>query len=323
MGRALEDTLMADVRALAGLGPRHPVTGRPALTAAADLVARRFAAAGFEVRRLPLPATLPPLDHVYGRPLGAAAERLAAELHAATHENVEAALAGADPAAPAVVLGAHYDTVADSPGADDNATGIAVLLAAADALAARRTAGWRPVRSLRLVAFTLEEAGLLGSAAYVAHLKETRAEVAGALVVEAVGFRSEVQRSPAFVHLPPPGDFVAFVANERSRGLLERLLAAARAAAPRLRTIPPEPYFVAPGEARGPLADMRRSDHAPFWDAGWPAVMLTDTAEFRSPHYHRPTDTPETLDPAFLADTARVVLHALADLAGSCGPARD
>ncbi len=310
-----DDALMAHVRALAALGPRHPATGPAALAAAADLVASHFAAAGLEVRRQAVPGVLPPLDHIYGQPVEIAGDGLARHLHSGSYENVEGVLPGADPTAPAVVVGAHYDTVDGSAGADDNATGVAVLLAAAATLRARRAGGWQPARPIRLVAFTLEELGLLGSAAYVAGLRRTGVEVAAAIVVEAVGFRSEAQRGPAFVHLPPPGDFLALVANERSRPLLDHLLAAARAVAPRLRTIPPEPYFVAPGEGRGPFADVRRSDHAPFWDAGWPAIMLTDTADFRSPHYHQSTDTPETLDPAFLGDVARVVLHALVDLA--------
>ncbi len=309
------DALMADVRALAALGPRHPATGPAALAAAADLVASRFAAAGLEVRRLAVPGVLPPLDHIYGRPPETVGVRLALDLQLRTYENVEGVLPGTDPAAPAIVVGAHYDTVEESPGADDNATGVAVLLATAAALAAHRASGWRPARPIRLVAFTLEEQSLLGSVAYVASLRQTGVEVAAAIVVEAVGFLGEAQRSPAFIHLSPPGDFLALVANERSRSLLDRLLAAAQAAAPRLRTIPPEPYFLAPGEGGGPFADVRRSDHAAFWDAGWPAIMLTDTANFRSPHYHQPTDTPETLDPAFIGDVARVVLQALVVLA--------
>lgn len=306
--------LMADVRALAGLGPRHP--GLPSLAATADLLASRLAGAGLPVRRLPVPGRLPALDHVYGRPLESVRGRLSPELQAAAYENVEAAVAGADPGAPVVVLGAHYDTVEGSPGADDNASGVAVLLAVAAALAERRAGGWRPARGVRLVAFTLEELGLLGSVTYVRGLAAEGLRVAGALVVESVGFTGEAQRSPAFIRLPERADFLALVANEASRPLLDRVLAAARRAAPTLRTVPPDPYFVAPGDAHGPFVHMRRSDHAAFWDAGWPAVMLTDTTEFRSPHYHRPSDTPETLDGTYLAAVAEVALEAVVDLAG-------
>lgn len=316
MDRLTDDALMADVRAIAALGPRHPATGPRALADAAELVASRFAAAGLEVRRLPVPGALPPLDHVSGWPPAVVGKRLAPEIQGRTYWNVEALLPGADPEAPAIVAGAHYDTVEASPGADDNATGVAVLLAAADALARRRAGGWRPARTIRLVAFTLEEPGLLGSAAYVAGLRQAGVAVDAAIVAEAVGFRGDAQRGPAFLRLPPPGDFLALVANERSRPLLDRLLAAARAAAPQLRTIPPDPYFLAPGDGRGRFVDVRRSDHAPFWDAGWPAVMLTDTANFRNPHYHEPADTPETLDPAFLGGVARLAVRALVDLAG-------
>ncbi|HEY8369251.1 MAG TPA: M20/M25/M40 family metallo-hydrolase [Thermodesulfobacteriota bacterium] len=306
-----EAALLADVRALAALGPRHP--GVPGLAAAADLVVARLGSTGLPVRRLPVSGRLPAREPAHDRRL----EGIAADLQVATCENVEALLDGDDPEAPVALLGAHYDTVPESPGADDNASGVAVLLAVATALAARRRAGWRPRRGVRLVAFTLEELGLLGSTSYVQGLEEAGVAVAGALVVESVGFTSATQRSPAFIRLPERGDFVALVANEASRPLLDRLLAVARRAAPSLRTVPPDPYFVAPGVARGPFADMRRSDHAPFWDAGWPAVMLTDTTEFRSPHYHRPSDTPETLDPAFLAQVAAVVLETVVDLAGA------
>ncbi len=305
--------LLADVRALAALGPRHP--GAPALAAAADLLAARLAAAGLPVRRLPVAGRLPALDHIHSRPPETVGDRLSPDLQAATYENVEAVIDGADPEAPVAVLGAHYDTVEESPGADDNASGVAVLLAVAAALAARRRAGWRPRRGIRLVSFTLEELGLLGSASYVRALGEAGVAVAGALVLESVGFTSRVQRSPAFIKLPERGDFLALVANEASRPLLDRVLAAARRVAPTLRTVPPDPYFAAPGEARGPFADMRRSDHAPFWDAGWPAVMLTDTTEFRSPHYHRASDVPDTIDAAFLAAAAQVALEAVVDLA--------
>jgi hypothetical protein len=302
--------LLADIDSLVALGPRHPVSGAAALAAAGDLIAARFVASGLDTTRLPVDGRTPPVDLVRGPPV-----EPPADLPAHRYENIEAVVHGLNPSAPCAVLGAHYDTVAGSPGADDNATGVAVLLAAASALGARVSAGWRPARTVRLVGFTLEEAGLLGSAAYVRGLAQAGVGVAGALVVESVGFTAAVQRSPAFLALPARGDFLALVANERSRTLLERVLAAAGRASPELRTVPPDPFFVAPGEARGPLADMRRSDHAPFWDAGWPAVMLTDTTEFRSPHYHRPSDTPDTLDAPFLARAAAATVAALLDLA--------
>lgn len=223
--------------------------------------------------------------------------------------NVLAERPGTDPTAGAVLLGAHYDTVPGTPGADDNASGVAVVLEAARLLRERPTA-----RTLRLAFFDREERGMLGSRAYAqsdARLLDLRAVV----VVEMAGFAC---RTPGCQRLPPGlppglapdvGDFLAVV------GDLEHvpLLAAFRqVGGPDL-----PPVVALPVAGRGAqLPDSRRSDHAPFWDRGVGAVMVTDTAELRNPHYHRPTDRPETLDPAFLTGTAQIVVDAVERLLG-------
>jgi aminopeptidase YwaD len=207
---------------------------------------------------------------------------------------------------PPLLIGAHYDTVSGSPGADDNASGLVVLLEVASRLSKQPLA-----RPIWLVAFCLEEQGLLGSQAFVSRLKAERCELAGAIVLECVGFaRSEAgtQQAPPAVPIavPTQGDFLAIVGNESSRSLVLQLEQASQ-----LKTL----SLVVPdrGEA---MPHTRRSDHASFWDAGYPAVMLTDTANFRNPHYHRETDTLDTLDLEFLSKVTATVTATAVQIAG-------
>lgn len=212
-----------------------------------------------------------------------------------------------------VVLGAHYDTVAGTPGADDNATGVAVVLAAAR----RWSKGPRPERSLRLVFFDGEERGLLGSRAYAADPSRMD-PVFAAVIVEMVGFSCAApgcQRSPEGVPpglVPTTGTFLGVVGDLEHVALLSTFRRAGGPGRPEVRVLP------VPGKGLG-MPDTRRSDHAPFWDAGVGAVMVTDTADLRSAHYHQPSDTPETLNPVFLQGAAAVVLDAVAELLGPVG----
>jgi Zn-dependent M28 family amino/carboxypeptidase len=206
-----------------------------------------------------------------------------------------------------LILAAHYDTVEGSPGADDNASALAVLLETA-----RRLRGTDRSREVLCIGFCLEEENLLGSRAYAAELKAAGQHVAGAIVLECVGFacgRDGSQTVPPGVPIAVPtvGNFLAIVGNAASAALAASV---ARAAGPHVPVVP----LVIPGNGER-LPDARRSDHAAFWDHGFPAVMLTDTANFRNPHYHRPTDTLETLDLAFLADVAAAVTAAAGFLA--------
>jgi Zn-dependent M28 family amino/carboxypeptidase len=212
---------------------------------------------------------------------------------------------GSRPETGEILLGAHYDTVAGTRGADDNATGVAVLLAAA-----RRFS--KSERSLRLVFFDGEERGLLGSKAYVSDPARLDRLVA-AVVVEMVGFSCRTpgcQRSPPGVPaglVPSTGHFLGVVGDFEHLDLLSTFRRAGGAGRPEVRVLP------VPAKGRT-MPDTRRSDHAPFWDAGVGAVMVTDTANLRSAHYHQPTDTPETLDPEFLRGSAAVILDAVAAL---------
>jgi Zn-dependent M28 family amino/carboxypeptidase len=163
------------------------------------------------------------------------------------------------------------------------------------------------------VAFCLEEQDRLGSQSFAFRLKTERRELAGAIILECVGFaRNEpgTQQVPSGVPIsvPTQGDFLAIVGNEASRSLVTQL----EQYAARLKTL----SLVVPdrGEA---MPHTRRSDHASFWDAGYPAVMLTDTGNFRNPHYHRETDTVDTLNLEFLSNVATTVTETAIQLAGA------
>jgi Zn-dependent M28 family amino/carboxypeptidase len=210
-----------------------------------------------------------------------------------------------------LLIGAHYDTVMASPGADDNASALAVLLEVADQL--RYTVVTRPVW---LAAFCLEEQGLLGSRAFALHLKQAGQPLYGAIVLECVGYVSHEagsQSTPPGVPITVPtvGNFLGIIGNEASRDLIAAVERSARSAAPAMPTL----ALAVPGRGEA-LPDVRRSDHAAFWDEGYPAVMLTDTANFRNPHYHLPSDTLDTLDLGFIEAVSRTVAASVVELAG-------
>ena len=213
---------------------------------------------------------------------------------------------------PPLLIGAHYDTVSGSPGADDNASGLVVLLEVASSLRVQPLA-----RPIWLVAFCLEEQDRLGSQAFASRLKAECRELAGAIILECVGFaRSEAgtQQVPPGVPIavPTQGDFLAIVGNERSRSLVLQLEQAARREAAKLKPL----SLVVPDQGEA-MPHTRRSDHASFWDAGYPAVVLTDTANFRNPHYHRESDTVATLNLEFLSDVATMVTATVMQIAGA------
>lgn len=229
----------------------------------------------------------------------------------AAHRNVIATAPAEDSDLPVLIVGAHLDTVAGSPGADDNASGLVVLLEVAHRL--RQIPLSRPVR---FIAFALEEHNLLGSQAYVTHLRDHAQTVMGAIVLECVGYADSKDGSQQVpprvpVKVPTVGDFLAIVGNEPSHALVAAIQRAASRPEHSLNTVP----LVVPGDGTS-LPDTKRSDHAAFWDAGYPAVMLTDTANYRNPHYHQPTDTIETLDLRFLERVVAVVTRSVVDLAG-------
>lgn len=276
------DTLSTHLSALAR--ERHPRTTPTALRDTALYLSHHFSAAGLEITTHRFEAWGESYDNVIGtKP-------------AATNS----------PAAP-LILAAHYDTVEGSPGADDNASALTVLLEVA-----RRLQPTPLARPVQFIAFCLEEENLLGSRAYVAHLTETGQSIHGAIVLECVGYASDLEGSQRIppgipVAVPSVGNFLALIGNQTAAALTAALSRAMASAVP---VVP----LVVPGNGEQ-LPDTRRSDHTAFWEQGFAAVMVTDTANFRNPHYHRSTDTVDTLNLTFLTAVADAVTNAVLTLA--------
>jgi len=194
---------------------------------------------------------------------------------------------------PPILIAAHYDAVPGSPGADDNATGVAVLLELARSLAAE------PANyPIRLVAFDMEEYGLRGSSQYAADLRRQQQPLRLMISLEMLGYRDTrpgSQRYPAGLErfYPNCGNFIGLIGNWSTIPDLIGLSRHIRQAG-----VPSE--WLPAGKRGAMLPATRRSDHAPFWDQGYRAIMVTDTADLRNPHYHQPSDRLETLDLDFL-----------------------
>ncbi len=196
-----------------------------------------------------------------------------------------------------LIVGAHYDSVEGSPGADDNASGVAVLLELS-----RRFRGTTNDRTVRFVAFTNEEPPFFmsadqGSRVYARAVRERNEAIPLMISLEMLGYYDTApgsQRYPPLLRhvYPPRGDFIAFVSNLRSRAALERFTRAFRAESDFPAESAALPFWL-PGVAW--------SDHFSFWMVGYPALMVTDTAFYRYAHYHTPHDTPEKLDYARMA----------------------
>ena len=199
-------------------------------------------------------------------------------------------LPGQRPELAPVLVAAHYDGPLGSPGADDNASGVAALLELA-----RRWAQTPPKRPVWLVAFDQEEWGMVGSAALARELKSSGQRLHLMLSLEMLGYTAEEQDYPVAAMrrlYGSRGDFIALVANTGAAALLPGL---SRGMGAHVKTkVLPVPF-----KGRQ-LPDVRLSDHSPFWDEGYNAVMVTDTSFMRNPHYHQPSDTIETLDLPFL-----------------------
>lgn len=249
--------------------------------------------------------------------LGLEVERPTFEFAGERYRNVVGRLPGREPDRRRLLIGAHFDSVPGSPGADDNASGVAALLECA-----RLLAGERLRRTVEFVGFNLEEPqeGVqnhrVGSGAYARAAAESGVRYAGCFVLEMVGYtdpRPGSQGAPWLLFwkdVPEEGTFLAAVGNWRARRLLGAVREAAGAEAPGLRVVTHRTPL------RGWLLPVTRlSDHARFWDEGWPAVMLTDTAFLRNPHYHQATDRPETLDFGFMARSVATTVGAVRRLA--------
>lgn len=264
-------------------GERHPYTNRAQLRAAQEYVAEQWRSWGY--------AVVPDEFSYMGEPF--------VNLIAQAPDH---------PPGPRLIIGAHLDTVPGSPGADDNASGVAAMLELSRVLRQQRVS--LPVE---YAAFALEELGMIGSTHYASALRRARAEVLGMLSLEMVGFTESQgrQQYPWFLRgrFPATGTYLGLAANRASRGVLERVANAMRTveALPIETLVVPSNGWVFP--------ESRLSDHAPFWDRGYPALLVTDTAFFRNPHYHQPTDTVSTLDLNFLTKVTQGLVAAIEAIA--------
>lgn len=286
---ARRDRLRRHVETLAGeIGERN-VPNYIALAKAADYVERSLSDAGLTVAR-------------QGYRVGTQ-----------TCYNLEVEIPGTNHSTEILVVGAHYDSVTGSPGANDNATGVAALVELARDLAAAT-----PSRTVRLVAFVNEEppyfqTEMMGSRVYARRCRERGENVVGMVSLETIGCYSDARGSqkypfPLGLFYPSTGNFLGFVANRGSRDLLFDAISSFR----RHARFPSEG-----GALVESLPGVGWSDHWSFWQAGYPAIEITDTAPFRYPHYHTAADTPDKVDYDRLARVSRALGLVVADLAGT------
>jgi hypothetical protein len=285
---ALRAELKGDVEMIAGqIGERNMLRYKQ-LNSAADFIEGSFSRAGL------------------------APQRISYELDGRACHNIETEIRGARPEV--IVIGAHYDSVVGSPGANDNGSGVAALLALA-----RRFVGKTTASTLRFVAFVNEEppyfqTSQMGSFVYASRCK-ARSDIISAMIsLETIGYFSDTphsQRYPApglGVFYPKVGNFIGFVGNVQSRALLQHAMSIFRAQA----KLPSEgaalPALI-PGVAW--------SDQWSFWQHGYPGIMITDTAPFRYPHYHSTSDTPDKLDYDRFALVVSGMEKVIDDLAGT------
>ncbi len=284
----LATALEGHVRQLAGrIGGRSVVAHR-GLAQAVTYVAEQFAAAGLACRTQSFEV------------LGVPCRNLSVEIPGDTrHDEI-------------VVIGAHYDSVLSDPAANDNASGIAVLLELA-----RLSAGTKPERTLRFVAFVNEEPPYfqteqMGSLVYARACKARGDKITAMLSLETMGCYSDAEGSQSYPRpfnllYPSRGNFIGFIGNLGSRALVRQCIGSFRAQA----------HFPSEGGAiPGGVPGVAWSDHWAFWQVGYPAIMVTDTAPFRYPHYHQDTDTPDKLDYGHLARVTAGLRAVLADLSG-------
>ena len=290
---ALTERLQAHVLRLAGeIGERN-VFRSQALQAAADYLRAQWASLGYPV-----------VSQSY-------------EARGVRSENLEVTLPGVSRPSEIILIGAHYDSVRGSPGANDNASGVAALLELSGALAQAK-----PARTLRFVAFVNEEPpffdwGEMGSKVYAEGARARGDDIRLMISLEMLGYYSDEPHSQRYPPLfgffyPDRANFISFVSNFGSRRQLKELVAAFRARS----DFPAESlatFEFVPG--------VGWSDHRSFWREGYPAVMVTDTAFYRYSHYHSQTDTPEKLNYPAMARVVTGLQRALGLLARQA-PAR-
>ena len=262
---ALEQDLRTSVQRLAGdIGERN-LFRYQRLVAAAEYIR----------------TTLARFDYIIGRHCY--------EVAGKASENLEVEIQGTQRPEEIIVTGAHYDSVAGSPGANDNGTGVAALLALA-----RESVGTQPARTLRFVAFTNEEPPFfqtksMGSHVYATRSRQRDERIVLMLSLETLGYYSDSPGSQSYpfpfsLFYPSTANFIAFVSNTNNAAWVRRLVESFR----RHAQFPSEGGALWSG-----IPGVAWSDHWAFWQQGYPAVMVTDTAPNRYPYYHTAADTPE------------------------------
>jgi len=287
----IRDKLKSHVYTLASTIGERNLQRYPGLTQAAQYVSQTFRDAGYDVHEQTYA--------VEGKPV----------------KNFEIELPGQSRRKEIVVVGAHYDSLVGTPGADDNATGAAAVLELA-----RLAAHQRYDRTVRFVAFVNEEPPYfhspdMGSWVYARAMKQRGERVSAMLSLEMFGCYSDEsgsQHYPAAFRFfcPRTGNFIAFVGNLGSHHLVRETIGSFRKYA----------RFPSMGAAApGFMPGIGWSDQWSFWQEGYPAVMVTDTALFRNPQYHMPGDTPERVDYERMTRVVSGLEQVIADLAGRPG----
>ncbi|MDW8343628.1 MAG: M28 family peptidase [Verrucomicrobiae bacterium] len=290
LATGMPDRLREHVVMLADrIGPRHVFAPRT-LQAAADYIESQWQQQGYRVTR-----------HTY-------------EVAGVPCHNLEINLTGQTRALDVVLIGAHYDSIPESPGANDNGSGVAVLLELSR-WAAAESSGWK--RTVRFVAFVNEEppwfqTEQMGSRVYARACREAGQNIVAMLSLETMGYFSDQPGSQQFpnplfyLFYPRRGNFIGLVSNFTSRPLLQSVSRAFRSAT----ELPVEccaTFAAIPG--------VDWSDHGSFWREGYRAIMVTDTAPYRYPHYHRMSDTPDKIDYVKLAEVMRGLQRVIRTLA--------
>lgn len=286
--QVLKTQLQADIEQIAGVIGEHNYLHYDNLVAVADFIEQSFAEAGYEVQ-----------SQEY-------------EANGQIFRNLAVEIPGSDKADEIVVVGAHYDSVAGSPGANDNGSGVAAVLALAKALA-----GQNFPRTLRFVTFTNEEQPFahtekMGSFVYAKACRDRNENVVAMLSLETIGYYSDQPGSQQYPLgllekiYPITGNFVAFVGNIASKRLVQQVVGSFRRHA----------QFPSQGTALpANIAGVDWSDHWSFWQHDYPGLMVTDTAPFRYPYYHTPEDTADKLDYHRLALVVQGLEHVITDIA--------
>ena len=286
--RALAETLRRDLQTLAGkIGDRN-VFKPEKLEEAERFIARRLESAGYTPQRQEF------------------------SVGTTTCANIEAGIPGGARRDEIVVVGAHYDTVPGCPGANDNGSGVVATLALADALAGKSAS-----RTLRFVLFVNEEpphfqTDSMGSRVYARRCRERSENIIGMISLETIGYFRDEPKSQHFpvpglgLFYPTEGNFIALIGNFGSRAWVRAAVGSFRRHA----------EFPCEGAALpGFIPGVGWSDHWAFYQEGYPALMVTDTAPFRYPHYHRPTDTPDRVDTERMARIVQTMERVVLDLA--------